>query len=358
MWGIRDPKANALFRFVRDGKAGYIDAAGKVVIQPTLPATGTWGGEFHEGLLQIGEDKEQRYIDTFGKTVLRPDVSYSLDFSQGLAAAAVWREVNGVSDRKYGFIDRSGRFAIPDQYMFVESFSDGLARVSVSGEVGSTGYIDTKGAVVIPTNLSYGSNFHQGRAAVIISGPCRITNGGSCARATFRPTQSSANYDCKWAFIDKSGKPISDGRFDDAQDFSEGLAAVFLDNKWGFVDLSGKIVIPPTFERVDSFSEGLAAVGRKGEKTGFIDRTGAFVIRPQFDYAESFSNGRALVTRYGKDYQALGSRFIGKDGKAAFSGEFTVATSFHRGLAHVKIGDNRFAWIDPAGKRVFTYEEK
>jgi hypothetical protein len=360
MWGIRDPKADALFRIVKNGKAGYINPAGKIVIPPTLPLGSTSGGEFHEGLLQvIGEhDEQKRYIDTSGKTVFRTTAdSYAPGFSDGLAPAAIWRDVNGYKDRTFGFIDRTGRLAIPAQYMFAESFSEGLARVSVSGEVGSTGFIDTKGATVIPAKLSYGSDFHQGRAAVIISGPCKITNGGSCGRAIFKPTQNPASYDCKWAFIDKTGKPISDERFEAALDFSEGLAAVLIGNKWGFVDLSGKFVIRPTFDAIDPFSEGLATA-RQGGKTGFIDHSGNFEIPPQFDFAESFSNGRALVTRYGSNSQAVGSRFIGKDGKPAFPGEFALATSFHRGLAHVMLGDKKFAWIDPSGKRIFTYDDK
>jgi len=54
--------ADPLFRFVRKGKVGYIDAAGKVAIQPTLP-NDTFAGEFHEGLLGVKEGSSYTFVD-------------------------------------------------------------------------------------------------------------------------------------------------------------------------------------------------------------------------------------------------------------------------------------------------------
>ena len=66
----------------------------------------------------------------------------------------------------------------------------------------------------------------------------------------------------KYGFIDKSGKVVIEPQFDDAEDFSEGLAQVGKDGKWGFIDKSGKVVIEPQYDYVGDFSEGLAKVRR------------------------------------------------------------------------------------------------
>jgi hypothetical protein len=350
IWGILNKPADPLFRFERSEKAGYIDSTGKIVIQPTLP-TGDTYGEFHEGLVAVKDDHGYRYLDRSGTVVLHTDAWLAFDFSEGLAPAS---QYDGLP--KWGFIDRTGRFVVPPHYWGVDPFSEGLARVSVRGEVGSTGYIDNRGNFVIPPRLTYGSSFHEGRAAVIIGGPCQITNGGSCTRAEFQPTQPQATYDCRYAFIDKSGKPVSDLRVDDAEDFSEGLAPVRLGRQWGYVDTSGQIAISPRFDSAEPFSEGLAAISQNG-KTGFIDRSGSFVIVPQFESAGSFSDGRALVSKS----NGAGSstyRFIDRAGKAAFPGKFTAAAPFSYGLAHVALNGRRkgmFAWINTSGKPVFTY---
>jgi hypothetical protein len=355
IWGIRTKPADPLFQFERKGKFGYIDSSGQIVIQPTVLPFFREAGEFHEGLLEVSEEHGYRYLDLSGKVVFRSDVGSAFDFSEGLAPADRY---NGYPDvQKWGFIDRAGRFAIPPQYHSVDPFSEGLARVSVDGEVGSTGYIDNHGQFVIPPRLAYGASFHEDRAAVIISGPCRITNGGSCARAEFRPTVPRASYDCGYAFIDKKGEPISDLRFDDALDFSEGLAPVRIGSEWGYVDHAGRISIQPRFGWAQQFSEGLAVVEKDG-KVGFIDHSGSFVITPQFESAESFSDSRALV-RKSRGHGEWTYRFIDKVGKPAFPGEFSVAASFTYGLAHVAPGGKgRFAWINTSGKAVFTYVER
>ena len=64
----------------------------------------------------------------------------------------------------------------------------------------------------------------------------------------------------KVGFMDKAGRQVIPPRYNDAQPFSEGLAAVKLGDKYGYIDRSGKMVIPPQFEDAGPFSEGLAPV--------------------------------------------------------------------------------------------------
>ncbi len=354
IWAIRDKAADPSFRFTRNGKMGYIDSTGKILIQPTLPSeSGNTFGEFHEGLLAVSQDHGYRYIDRSGKVVFRADVVGAFNFSEGLAPAAV---LDG--RLKSGFLDRTGRFAIPPEYFGADEFSEGVAGVVVSRDFGSKGYIDTSGKLVIPARFSYSSSFHEGVAAVIMDGPCQVVNGGSCGSDEFRPTRSPATYSCRYAYINKSGSPISDLRFDGARDFSEGFAPVRIEKKWGYLNKAGEINIAPQFDAAEPFSEGVAAVAQNG-KTGFIDHSGKFVIVPQFQYADAFSDGRAVVSEDVGGIQG-GFRFIDKTGKPAFPGTFAAAASFSHGLAPVAYGKHvgsftSFAWINASGKPVFTY---
>lgn len=50
-------------------------------------------------------------------------------------------------------------------------------------------------------------------------------------------------------------------QYDNAQDFSEGLAAVQKNGKWGYINTAGKTVIPFTYDIAYAFSEGYAVVG-------------------------------------------------------------------------------------------------
>jgi len=67
--------------------------------------------------------------------------------------------------------------------------------------------------------------------------------------------------------------------YEDAQTFSEGLAAVKQNGKWGYIDQDGKTVIPFQYDLACAFSEGYAVVGKYVGTTnydryqlGFIDK--------------------------------------------------------------------------------------
>jgi hypothetical protein len=366
IWMIRTDSSDALFRFIRNGKAGYIDRTGKIVVPPTLETSGNYGGEFHDGRLKVSTKGDEWYIDTSGKRVNRPKF-YGWDFYEGLAAAKM--EPNG----KWGFVDTTGTFVIAPQFDgypagSVDSFSNGFAKIT-KGE--RDGYIDRTGAFAIPPQFLQGARFHDDRAWVVVDGPCMyFTPGAVCPDYGKLPRSASdaqvGQSLCKYALIDKTGTVLSKERFDSVGDFSEGLAPVRIGGYWGFVDAQGTVVIQPRFQQATSFSDGLAMITFNSiakPEYGFINHDGVIVIPPQFAAAESFSEGLAMIA---PNIEGPYS-FIDKKGERAFDGKFVVASSFAKGLAHVKLfspdadENNRFnpygpyAYIDRTGREVFRY---
>ena len=102
----------------------------------------------------------------------------------------------------------------------------------------------------------------------------------------------------KWGCIDKKGKMIIQTVYDDIRPFYDGLAAVTVDDKWGYIDTKGNIVIKPIYELTEDFSEGFAWVKING-KFGSINTKGKMVIPAIYDsakyYANIFQNGLASV---------------------------------------------------------------
>jgi hypothetical protein len=362
IWMIRSKNADPLYRFVRDDKAGYIDGLGKVVIEPTLDVYGNSGGEFHDGLLEIGV-YSGKYIDTAGKRVIDKWFERGWAFSEGLAVAMPSR------GGKWGYIDHSGEFVISPRFEtypngYVYSFSEGLAMIETSKRYG---YINRFGDVVIPPRFLHGTNFHDGMARVINEGPCSYSNDSPCPEVHVLPESDGREVPrCKFTFIDKTGTVVSAERYDRAKDFSEGLAPVRMGGRWGYIDKKGHLVIKPIFEDAEPFSEGFALVQREGIY-GYVDRTGAIVIPPQFKHAESFVEGRAVVGDFSKGGDFY---YINKLGQQAFPLRYALASHFYKGLAHVKLksenlkDDNeddlyragKFAYITPSGKEIFIYE--
>jgi hypothetical protein len=153
-------------------------------------------------------------------------------------------------------------------------------------------------------------------------------------------------------------------QFEEAEDFSEGVAAVKVNGKWGYSDKSGKMVIAPTFETASTFSEGLARV-EIATAWGYINNRGKFVVRPQFTLAYDFSEGLApvLVCRgWSAEGAASVSQsegcawgFINKECELVIQAKFRQARPFSEGLAAVWDGRN-WGFIDKAGNVVIPLQ--
>ncbi len=169
----------------------------------------------------------------------------------------------------------------------------------------------------------------------------------------FREGLMPVKFDNKWGFINKDGVEVIPCKYDDTNDFNEGLAAVniggeiddneeFAGGKWGFIDKTGKIVVDLKYDKVENFSEGLAAVSINKNKDdlsgqwGYVDKTGKEIIPLHYKYAHNFSEGVAFVSTEG-DY---GSILIDKKETIILDGRDTqplayYGTYFEEGLAPI-----------------------
>jgi len=146
----------SLFPILQNGKWGYINANGDVVIEPQFDSV----GEFHEGLAVANLNGKRGYINEARLFVIQAPASLILagGFSEGLAPV--------IEGGKHGYIDRSGNMVIAPQYDFAGEFSLGIARIRTDDKFG---FIDRHGALV--TGLYPGAfDFSEGLAPVEING--------------------------------------------------------------------------------------------------------------------------------------------------------------------------------------------
>lgn len=293
---------------------GYIDLTGKEIIKPQFDKA----TEFSEGRALVGFDQTKKeirvgdrtvfvgashpsylwgYIDKTGKYIVAPTFPNALGFSEGLAAVQL-------PEGKWGYIDKAGSFVIKPQFQSASRFSDGLACVMRDGKYG---FIDRTGKIVISPRFTGAGEFTEGLAPVRIGG--KVLNPGF--GMVIGPLGG------RYVYIDKTGKEVITLGHDveDAQPFSDGLAAVEIKGYWGFIDKRGKIVIAPRYGGQPSFSEGLAFVAIKdGGGIGFIDKTGAIALKANFALADNFRDGLAFV-RDSLDVFSCKYGYIDKAGK-------------------------------------------
>ena len=188
-------------------------------------------------------------------------------------------------NKKYGFIDKTGKIVIEPKFEFANDFVEELALVGIRDDDFKSTYIDKTGKVIISLQ-TVGSDFSEELAAFGV-GEFTMHGGG----------------DHKFGFVDKTGKTAIETNFREARSFSEGLSAVMNDEgKWGYIDKTGNTVIPFQFEDAFSFSEGLACVLTNG-LFGFIDKSGKIVIEPRFATPGQFKEGLAAVELPVKDFK-------------------------------------------------------
>lgn len=265
--------------------------------------------------------------------------------------------------------------AAVQKYDIVQNFQDGHAAVCKDGK---WGYIDAQGreviAPLVPKTFdlcadrddygfyrdgSYVRNYSDGMVAV-----AREVSG------------AKQNYDrqLKWAYFDAQGKQVTDYIYDEAADFSDGLAWVSNDKVHGFIDHTGALAIDGTKyysqelgELNYTFHEGLCCVaktvtGPEGDvlvKWGYIDRTGAEVIACDYDQAKPFSEGRAAVAINRDDLAdaqyPVAYSYIDHTGKTVLTMPAgKECGNFSCGLASVTTDGNKFGFIDTTGTQVIA----
>ncbi|MCL6590461.1 MAG: WG repeat-containing protein [Firmicutes bacterium] len=174
------------------------------------------------------------------------------------------------------------------------SFSEGLAAVKITGK---WGFIDTKGNVVITPSFDKVGSFSEGLAVIV--------NLDLVNRKRFEAVQ---------LFPGSGDETLEEYEYRHNQ-YSEARKKVAdsIRDKYGYINTKGEIVIPPQFDEAHDFSEGLARFNQGGvynhEKSltggmwGFIDKDGQVAIPPQFDEVfQDFSGGLAGIIISAKRY--------------------------------------------------------
>ena len=181
--------------------------------------------------------------------------------------------------------------------------------------------------------------------------------------ATLHPVE----VDGQWGYMNASGTVTVRPRFDQADDYHEGLASVTLKTGVGFIDTTGAVVYADDDSSgaaclsIGQFSEGLAAkvVRIPGEdpdtRVFYINRQGETAFTASFFGGRPFHGGLAPVQVNGMALMGTGAPeqwgYIGKDGAFVLEPQYESAGDFSGGLACVAVGD-RHGYIDKTGRWV------
>jgi hypothetical protein len=221
---------------------------------------------FENGFVPIEQNKKWGYLNTSGKLAIPVKYDKVTEFNSDHAVAQ-----NG---GKYLIINKQGE-EIPVEVPLVDlkPFTEQLAPYKTVDD--KFGFIGINGKVAIQAQYQGVGYFNAGLAW--------------------------AKSDKLIGFINPKGEWVIKAQFAAAKNFDSesGLARVKVGDKWAYVNKKGEITNLNDTQVSDDFCNGLAR-GKKNEKIGFYNTSGNWVIQPQFDGARDFKNGYAAAKKDGK----------------------------------------------------------
>jgi hypothetical protein len=269
------------------GKYGYIDRSGKLVIPASLEAA----GDFHEGFTVVLVNGRYRYIDKKGTDVFKKNFKNAAFFSDGLALVSN-------DEGQAGFIDKKGINVIPFSYQLALPFKDGLAPVREAGSGWKV--INKKGETI----FSFPGN---------VLGPTGVFSEGMLP-VTVKDDKSglSAN------FLDITGKMICKETYSKVSAFHNGRAIVCTDNPnrksgnmqfffYGIIDKAGNVITKKKYSCLEeSQVPGIYFYGNvitgisTCEGYGLLDANGREISEPKYSSFVNLSDTAFVCKEAGK----------------------------------------------------------
>ena len=154
------------------------------------------------------------------------------------------------------------------------------------------------------------------------------------------PARLPFKQDNLYGYMDIEGNIIVTPQYIEAEQYSEGLAAVMDENyRWGYIDTAGNMMIPHIYLDAKKFSEGLAAVSAETFSElalyvyHYIDRTGDCKISETFGEVGEFHSGLAQVTKQIENEEWIRGYI---DQKGIFQREIEHTDDFEEGYVIVE----------------------
>lgn len=335
-------------RVFQNGKIGFADSTGKVVI----PISFDEAEDFSDGFAYVSQGGKYFYINTkginqFGKFFPQPEIKLNDNAAKAMAsmdkekAASLLKSMTATMKEAAYLFNRDFKF------------NNGLAKFYDSAK--KAGYIDTKGNVAIPNKFDLATAFSAG-IAFVKEGPAGIAKAINSKGVVL--------------FEFNNYMPMPEG-------FQNGFARVKIMPAKGefrfsynYIDQAGKLLLSESAAGAEPFQEGHAVITNKGYKQELIDNKGnknfnqtfsyiGFVdVKNHFYYSDNTSVGFGIINNKGekiiepkyKDFTRINdTTFMCK-----YLGGYYTLVSVNSGeiIAPVSFTDHR--WKKTGNKAILT----
>jgi hypothetical protein len=371
-WGLVD-RSGRWIRAPEFSGIGGFDAAGLVWAKAEagwglIRPDGTWQVEprFHAvGSLSqdralVGIDRRWGFVDATGRIVIEPRFDFAFQFPFESSRQLTTAHVN----KLVGLIDGSGNWVVEPKYDVISNNGFLAPKDWWGVEIGKKhGLLDETGRLVVSPQFDQTPRVcDDGRiAGYVDKKPRLLTPDG---RPIEPPEGELWQTNCyapqivkvgdKFGYADAELRLITPPGFERAGTFSNGLAVAKIDGKAGLLRPDGTWAVEPRFEAIQQTRASGVAMAKADGKSGLIDVSGsAWIVPPKFDGTCSIPSGLIMAVTDGK------RGVMDTTGAWLIEPNFTrVGVRLEDGLVPAQVGD-KWAMIDTAGTVVLgaKYDE-
>ncbi|MGI5870321.1 MAG: WG repeat-containing protein [Kiritimatiellia bacterium] len=296
---------------IQGGRAGFMDAAGRVLALPRYARAGAWSEDRLWVQEQVVPGAPGTFLDASAKPVapsrycdlfaVRPELPMPT-FERAVA-------VVGLRDGGFGYVDLGGK-------LFARTTSAGAFQRQggdwlLAAEDGRVGFVSRDGAKRIPARFEDARPFRGSRAAARIGERWGLIDesGRWVVEPSFTlifPVQNSTSlWACReggcWGLLNDEGRRLTDSTYDEIGLSRDGAVAVKTAAGWGLLDAEGVQILVPRYEMLAPLGDAAgfwAALGRNG-KWGVVASNGVEIAVCGLDLVDAPAPGILLAAKAG-----------------------------------------------------------
>ena len=233
-----------LLSIKKEGKYGFTDTSGKVVIEPVYDDAES----FQEGYALVEKNNVYGYINKVGRVKI--DFTYE-DASSFFQQAAIVRK-----NKETYLIDHAEK-KVSGIYDEIADFADHTAIVKKNNAYGA---INQDGEEIIKPTFLYLSDFSENVASFM---------------------QNNT-----YGFINKQGFTVIAPLFNWVSAFKDNQCRIKMNNHFGLINKKGDFIIDPLYDFIDEAYKGIYLVV-KNNLYGFVDSSGCYLTEIKYTYNPS-----------------------------------------------------------------------
>lgn len=231
-----DPSDATITGFKDNGKWGFKDSNGKMIIKPKYDKE----SDFQHGVAIVRLNGKEGLINVNDNVIIAFGTYDDIyDFKGNRARVR--------KNKRYGIIDQNGKEILPCAYISADNYRFQLCELTDKNN--KEGIVDLNGKVVVP--FIYDKLVQMQIEGVI-----------------------KAKRDGKWGYLNYNGEDVIRFEYDYIEQPVRGMIAVKKNKKFGFINTLGEEIVPCVYDTVYTFNENGKASVIKNGKPGYVLKDG------------------------------------------------------------------------------------